>query len=101
GFSVVQLNLACAGLESLPRQLSPDVVDQIHACAQWHELEIAAVSGTFNAIHPDRARRHQCIRRCIELIRNARRMGTSVVTLCTGTRDPDDMWREHPDNRKS
>ena len=21
-----------------------------------------------------------------------------MVTLCTGTRDPDDMWRAHPDN---
>jgi sugar phosphate isomerase/epimerase len=25
-------------------------------------------------------------------------MGTSVITLCTGTRDPDDMWKRHPDN---
>jgi sugar phosphate isomerase/epimerase len=25
-------------------------------------------------------------------------MGTRVVTLCTGTRDPDDQWRAHPDN---
>src|SRR5206468_2393426 len=21
-----------------------------------------------------------------------------IITLCTGTRDPDDMWRRHPDN---
>jgi sugar phosphate isomerase/epimerase len=27
-----------------------------------------------------------------------RGMGTSVITLCTGTRDPEDMWRHHPDN---
>jgi sugar phosphate isomerase/epimerase len=24
-----------------------------------------------------------------------------VLTLCTGTRDPDDMWRAHPDNRSA
>ena len=26
------------------------------------------------------------------------RLGTSVITLCTGTRDPESMWRRHPDN---
>src|SRR5829696_10384969 len=25
-------------------------------------------------------------------------LGTSVITLCTGTRDPEYMWRSHPDN---
>ena len=28
-------------------------------------------------------------------------MGTSVITLCTGTRDPADMWRWHPENASS
>ena len=23
-------------------------------------------------------------------------LGTGIITLCTGTRDPDDMWRHHP-----
>jgi sugar phosphate isomerase/epimerase len=25
-------------------------------------------------------------------------MGTRLLTLCTGTRDPEDQWRHHPDN---
>ena len=25
-------------------------------------------------------------------------LGTRLITLCTGTRDPNDMWRAHPDN---
>jgi sugar phosphate isomerase/epimerase len=25
-------------------------------------------------------------------------MSTRLITLCTGTRDPDDQWRPHPDN---
>jgi sugar phosphate isomerase/epimerase len=28
-------------------------------------------------------------------------MGTSVITLCTGTRDPKNMWRWHPENTTS
>jgi sugar phosphate isomerase/epimerase len=27
-----------------------------------------------------------------------RGMGTSIITLCTGTRDPDNMWHRHPEN---
>src|SRR5206468_3888076 len=25
-------------------------------------------------------------------------LGTSIITICTGTRDPENMWRRHPDN---
>jgi sugar phosphate isomerase/epimerase len=32
------------------------------------------------------------------VIEVARAMGAPLVTLCTGTRDPDDQWRGHPDN---
>jgi sugar phosphate isomerase/epimerase len=34
----------------------------------------------------------------VAVIGAARGWGTRIVTLCTGTRDPDDMWRAHPDN---
>ena len=27
-----------------------------------------------------------------------RQWGTSVITICTGSRDPNSMWRAHPDN---
>ena len=27
------------------------------------------------------------------------RLGTATITLCTGTRDTENMWRRHPDNR--
>jgi sugar phosphate isomerase/epimerase len=32
------------------------------------------------------------------LIRAARSLGSGVVALCTGSRDPDSMWRWHPAN---
>jgi sugar phosphate isomerase/epimerase len=61
-------------------------------------LRMAAVSGTYNMAHPDRAVRAGGARRLAELIAAAAGMGTGIVTLCTGTRDPADMWRRHPDN---
>jgi sugar phosphate isomerase/epimerase len=59
---------------------------------------MAAVSGTFNMIHPDRQQRRDGLQRLRVLAEACPRMGTRIITLCTGTRDPDNMWRRHPDN---
>ena len=48
--------------------------------------------------HPDPAVRSAGRARLAALIAAAPALGTRVVTLCTGSRDPDDMWRAHPDN---
>src|SRR5215207_5402596 len=61
-------------------------------------LGIPSVSGTFNMIHPDADLRARQIQQAVRLIGLAPRLGTGVVTLCTGTRDPDKMWRAHPGN---
>ena len=62
-------------------------------------VSLAALSGTYNMIHPE----HGGARRWASPARRAssRRphaLGIPLVTLCTGTRDPDDQWRYHPDN---
>ena len=61
-------------------------------------VTIACVSGTFNMIHPDMQKRQDGLRRLRELASVCHRIGTSVITLCTGTRDAQSMWRRHPDN---
>jgi sugar phosphate isomerase/epimerase len=49
-------------------------------------------------IHPDAKRRHEDLRK-LEVIASAcRHLGTRIVTLCTGTRDSQNMWRHHPEN---
>jgi sugar phosphate isomerase/epimerase len=35
------------------------------------------------------------------VIEAARRMGAPVVTLCTGSRDPENMWKHHLDNQSA
>jgi sugar phosphate isomerase/epimerase len=61
-------------------------------------LTMAAVSGTFNMIHPDRGKRGEGLRRLGVLAEACGRLGTSVITLCTGTRNAEHMWRYHPEN---
>jgi sugar phosphate isomerase/epimerase len=49
-------------------------------------------------IHPDLNARQEGLRRLCELAQACQRLGTSILTLCTGTRDPESMWRRHPGN---
>jgi sugar phosphate isomerase/epimerase len=57
GLHCVQFNMACAGLSSLPDHIENVVVDRIRQEATTREISIAAVSGTYNMIHPDSEQR--------------------------------------------
>jgi len=94
----VQFNFACAGLPSLPEHIDTGLADRIREAAAEQRVEIAAVSGTFNMIHPDPKQRRDGLRRLGVIAAACEHLGTRVVTLCTGTRDPENMWRRHPDN---
>ena len=98
GIRTVQFNLACAGMPSMPERLEPELAATIRLELAARNLDMAAVSGTFNMIHPDPEQRRAGLRRLRVLAAACRELGTSVITLSTGTRDPDDMWRRHPDN---
>jgi len=89
GFNAAQFNLALAGDASS---------EEIAAAHRERGLEMVACSGTVNLAHPDPIRRAAGLAWLLTLIAAAPALGTRCVTLCTGTRDPDDVWRAHPDN---
>ncbi len=101
GLDCVQFNMVCAGLPSLPDYIAPSLITRIREASISRGIEIAAVSGTYNMIHPDPQVRQAGLRRLQILAAVCHGMGTSVITLCTGTRDPEDMWRWHPENASS
>jgi len=94
----VQFNFSCAGLPSLPEELELSVLERIRGSAVSRKVSLAAVSGTSNLIDPNPTRRSDGLQRVRVLIYACSYVGTNVVTLCSGTRDPDDLWRSHPDN---
>jgi sugar phosphate isomerase/epimerase len=98
GFSSIQFNMACAGLPSMPEFIPEDLPLQIAAAVSERGLTMAALSGTFNMIHPDESIRQQGLQSLQQLIRYAGEMNTSVITLCTGSYNTKDMWCFHPDN---
>lgn len=98
GFSSTQYNMACSGLGPMPDEISEGQARSVADAAATAGVEIVAVSGTYNMIHPDLAVRQAGHRRLAVLAERCAAMSTGLITLCTGTRDPIDQWKEHPDN---
>lgn len=98
GVQSVQFDLACAGLPTLPDRVEPALCERVRDAFAVRGLRMDALSGTYNMIHPDPSERTAGLRHLRVLIDACAALGTPVVTLCTGTRDPRNMWRRHPDN---
>ncbi len=98
GFRSIQFNLACAGLETVPARIGKTEAAAIRREIELRGLTMAALSGTINLIHPNPKIRREGWTRLQRLVETAPLLGTRIITLCTGTRDPDDMWRAHPQN---
>lgn len=98
GFVAAQYNMACSGLAAMPDLIEVEQARAVADAARTAAIEIAAVSGTYNMIHPDRAVREAGHRRLAVLAERSHAMSTRLITLCTGTRDLHDQWKEHPDN---
>lgn len=93
-----QLNLSSAGLDPLPEALDEERAVGIGDVFRSRGIAVAAVSANFNAIHPNREVRAEGIRRAGLVASRCRALGSPMITMCTGTRDPANMWRYHAAN---
>ena len=66
GFDCVQFNFACAGLPSLPESIDPRLVSDAACELKRRHLSVAAVSGAFNMLDPDPAKRREGLRLFLE-----------------------------------
>jgi sugar phosphate isomerase/epimerase len=98
GIRYVQFNMACAGLPTLPEHIPPELVNRIRQAFSTRYLTMSAISGTYNMIHPDPTQREVGLSRLFTLAQACSGLGVRVITVCTGTRDPENMWRTHPAN---
>ncbi|TAY71825.1 sugar phosphate isomerase/epimerase family protein [Rhizobium leguminosarum] len=98
GFTCAQYNMACSGLAPMPETITEAQAHAVGEAALSSGVEIVAVSGTFNMIHPDPAVREAGLRNLATLAERCAGMSTTLITLCTGTRDPIDQWKAHADN---
>ncbi len=99
GYASVQYNFACSGLGPLPEVIPDAVVAAIRDASAKTGVAIAAISATYNMIHPDIGTRDAGRRSFAEIASVAHRAGSNLLTVCTGSRDAADQWRDHPDNQ--
>jgi sugar phosphate isomerase/epimerase len=98
GLTCAQVSMVCADLPEMPDRLPPELPGRIRREVAARGIAIASVQGTFNMTHPDVEHRRTGLRRLRVLAEACPEIGTSLIHVCTGTRDRDNMWRRHPDN---
>lgn len=99
GFGAVQYNMACSGLGALPATVPDAAAAAVRQAAARAGVGLAALSATYNMAHPDPAQRQAGRQAFAAIAAQAQAMGTRLLTVCTGSRDAQDQWRHHPDNR--
>ena len=76
GIPATQFNLSVAGLPTIPEgPVRAEVIDEISAAAERTGVALAAISGTFNAAHPDPSHRQTYLDRFPYLCAAARDLG--------------------------
>jgi sugar phosphate isomerase/epimerase len=98
GYDVVQYNMACSGLPSLPLEVAQVHVDAMRAAIDATRVQIVALSATANLIHPDTQVREAGLQSVAVLACVAKQLGIPVLTLCSGSRNAADQWAAHKDN---
>lgn len=98
GIGGIQFHTLCAGLSDMPDELDDAIIQRVRAAADKRNLEMMSLSGTYNMIHPNPEERKTGLRRLGVLMAASHALGTNVITLCSGTRNTESMWRPHPDN---
>jgi sugar phosphate isomerase/epimerase len=98
GATSVQFDLVSALGHTFPTELPENAFEVITEGFYRRQLTLAALSGTYNMIDPDPQARLVGAEGLDRLIAWAPGVGANLVTLCTGSRDAQSMWRSHPDN---
>lgn len=98
GFEEMQFDFLSVGPEEMPGRIDAALVRRVRRAADAHGVTIRAVNGTFNMIHPDHAVVERGIAAFEGIARACAELGCGIITLCTGTRNEQSMWRPHPDN---
>ena len=101
GLSQVQLNLNALGFPTIPTRKDLESIDLLAIANSFcaHGLTLWGLSATYNMAQPDAAGRRKETLAAAEYLRAVPEGIAICGTLCTGTRDADNMWRTHPDNQ--
>ena len=108
GLTTIELNLSLLGLatlagtDTLPlaASISEPLIQGVQSACRERGVTVVSLAAYFNMIHPDREQRNAGLRQLEPLMKLAKALDIETLALCTGTRDPDQMWRYHPANNE-
>ena len=100
GIYHTQFNFASAGLSPLPSHISPEIIENIKTLSKQYSINLDILTGTFNMIDPDITKRNQGIQQFELQCKAAHELGIPIVSLCTGSKNPESKWKWHDDNLK-
>ena len=98
GIHHIQFNFASAGLSPLPETISLEIIHKIKTLAKQYSIYLDILTGTFNMIDPDINERNKAISQFELQCKAAHDLDIPIVSLCTGSRNPDSKWKWHDDN---
>ncbi len=101
GIYHTQFNLTSAGMETLPDHRDEISIKKVKDTAEKYKIKLDAISGTFNMIDPDTQRRADGIRRFGVLSEIASILEIPIITLCTGSKNPQSKWKWDEKNLSS
>lgn len=99
GFNTVQLDLHFKDIDLGPGNITAANAKRVRDTFRAHDLQIVAISGYTNIIHPDMDQRKANVNRLKEIIRNGRALGTPYVISETGTYNTESEWMHDPKNK--
>ena len=100
GIYHTQLNLGNAGMPILPEAIEERGIEEIRRLTGKYKITLDALTGTFNMINPDAEAREKGCEQFKIQCRTARMLDIPVISLCTGSKNPESKWKWHEDNRK-
>ncbi len=98
GFQCVHMSLKAPGKAPGFASVDPSLAAEAARVVVETGLRVASLSGTFNMAHPDPAVRQRGLAWLGETAPLAEHFHAPILSLCTGTRNAESMWRGHPEN---
>ncbi len=98
GLTHFHLSPVSAGFAALPVEIDENKLNQIKSEIGKSDLKMCGISATFNMIHPDKRIVEEGIEAFRVLAYISAPLGNPMLSLCTGSRDPENKWRYHPEN---
>ncbi|MBQ3708164.1 MAG: sugar phosphate isomerase/epimerase [Clostridia bacterium] len=96
--SVTESDFTPTGQLELPGTISDKTIAAVARASEKYDLPVGVINATFNMAHPDPAVREEGLARLAVHLNAAKALGCQILSLCTGSRNPDHLWRPSPEN---